>query len=121
MRGDMLHVTGWYDSVPAVRRRISPTCASGRRTSRRRPQSGRSLDSGTRWSMPTRQSVRLTSAPKHYDLLGGSAVWFDHWMKGIDNGVNKESACRLFVRAPSLDSKEKSVRSREPIGEVNTS
>ncbi|MCD6362370.1 MAG: CocE/NonD family hydrolase [Armatimonadetes bacterium] len=32
-----------------------------------------------------------------FDLTDIMLRWFDHWLKGIDNGVDREPACRYFV------------------------
>lgn len=33
----------------------------------------------------------------HIDLMGIQLDWFDHWLKGVDNGVEKELPVKIFV------------------------
>jgi putative CocE/NonD family hydrolase len=37
------------------------------------------------------------SGPVAIDYDGGQLRWFDHWLKGADNGVEKDAPVRLFV------------------------
>ncbi len=32
-----------------------------------------------------------------FDMIGIMLRWFDHWLKGIDNGVDREPPCRYMV------------------------
>src|SRR5262249_25973204 len=53
------------------------------------------------WPHAVNTSTRL--GPIEYgpqsmiDLEGLQLRWFDHWLKGIDNGVEKEPKAKLFV------------------------
>ena len=37
------------------------------------------------------------SGPVAIDYDGSQLRWFDHWLKGVDNGVNRDAPVRLFV------------------------
>ncbi len=38
------------------------------------------------------------------NLNGGDPIkWFDHWMKGVDNGIMKEPAVRYYVMGDTMD------------------
>jgi putative CocE/NonD family hydrolase len=36
------------------------------------------------------------------DLLGEHLRWYDHWLKGIDNGVDREPPVRIFVMGDNV-------------------
>jgi putative CocE/NonD family hydrolase len=37
-----------------------------------------------------------------FDLTGVQLRWFDHWLKGIDNGVERDRPVRLFVMGANI-------------------
>jgi uncharacterized protein len=43
------------------------------------------------------QRYGLLASSDGFDLTGAHMQWFDHWLKGIDNGVADEKPVRIFV------------------------
>ncbi len=39
----------------------------------------------------------LTASLDAVDLIGTHLRWFDHWLKGADNGVEQDKPVKLFV------------------------
>jgi len=92
-----LDFSGWYDHCNDTMRHLALMQANAR-------------------SDCARTQTRLVAGPWNHPGLGGREVcgidfgdqaqvdqqatvirWFDHWLKGIDNGVDREPAVRYFV------------------------
>jgi hypothetical protein len=43
------------------------------------------------------RSYGLMASANAADLVGGQLRWFDHWLKGEDNGVEQDKPVKLFV------------------------
>jgi uncharacterized protein len=43
------------------------------------------------------RSYGLLSGVEGFDLTGAQLRWFDHWLKGADNGVESDPPVRIFV------------------------
>jgi putative CocE/NonD family hydrolase len=43
------------------------------------------------------RDYRLMSSEDAIDLVGIQLRWFDHWLKGVDNGVEQDKPVKLFV------------------------
>ena len=94
-----LDFSGWYDHCNGSMRHLQLMQRRGR-------------------SERARSQTKLIAGPWNHPGLGSRAVagidfgpqaglnlpdliirWFDHWLKGIDNGVDREPAVRYFVMA----------------------
>ncbi len=93
-----LHLTGWYDIHLMCYKRFSEMRRLGRSPLARENQK---LIIG-----PWRHNVMIMD-PKEGDMDFGPEAdgsyseimcqWYDHWLKGVDNGVMREPAVKLFV------------------------
>lgn len=93
-----LHVSGWYDDVLAgtIENFINMTTRSRVREAKKRQRLligpwGHAINAA-------RTLGAIDFGPEAIvDLEGIYERWFDHWLKGIDNGVDTEPRVRLFV------------------------
>ncbi len=90
-----MHVSGWYDDV------LIGTLENFSALSRRTPSRGyQKLVIGP-WGHRTNAGRRLGDVdfgPQAViDFDGLQQRWFDRWLRGIDNGVDREPPVRLFV------------------------
>lgn len=68
---------------------------------------------------PAKGNQKLVMGPFGHGILGGKLKypsnssrqdsklafrWFDHWLKGVDNGVDREPAARYYVMGDTFDS-----------------
>ena len=93
-----LHITGWYDVHVMCYKRFGEMRRHGRSRLARQNQK---LVIG-----PWRHNVMIMD-PKEGDMDFGAEAdwsyselmchWYDHWLKGVDNGVMREPAVKLFV------------------------
>lgn len=93
-----LNVSGWYDDVL-----VGTTENYVNMTTKARTPEGKSLQwllIGP-WGHATNAGRVLGDIDfgptAVIDFLGVELRWFDHWMKGIDNGVEKEPHVHIFV------------------------
>jgi putative CocE/NonD family hydrolase len=98
----MLHVTSWYDAFQYD----GLTLFNGLRRGAMTPEArrGQKLLVGP-WAHLMPYSVPTTKGTGEIDFGSEAAIelhaiqlrWFDHWLKGADNGVLEEPSIRLFV------------------------
>jgi putative CocE/NonD family hydrolase len=90
----VLHITGWYDSWPhSVADMTYPALAKAKKSPQR-------LLVG-----PWTHGALSRSFAGEADFGAESTInflelqerWFEHWLKGVDNGVEKEAPVRIFV------------------------
>jgi putative CocE/NonD family hydrolase len=86
------HVTGWYDSW-AGRRNLNYV----ELTKRKKSPSG-FLGPWTHGGQAYTYSGIAEFGPEAaIDMNAVRLRWYDHWLKGMDNGVEKDAPVRLFV------------------------
>ena len=100
----VLQVCGWYDlyaggmmanfvgSAGTRRQRAGP-----RRTSRSSWVRGRTARPGTSPPGTTNAGDRDFGVGSLLDTRQIELAWFDHWLKGIDNGAEREAPVKIFV------------------------
>jgi putative CocE/NonD family hydrolase len=94
----ILHVAGWFDfALGANLRYFSGIQRNGRTEACRKAQR---LIVGP-WghlNIGQRQIGELDFGPEAaFDINSARLKWYDHWLKGIDNGVLAEPAVKLFL------------------------
>ena len=93
----ILHVSGWYDcwadpmiwNFQQIRKHATEPMARDHQQLMIGPwqhRLGRTL-----------KGIDYFGADSRIDTDEVSVQWFDHWLKGLDNGVNKRRAVRVFV------------------------
>ncbi|HEU4386086.1 MAG TPA: CocE/NonD family hydrolase [Anaeromyxobacteraceae bacterium] len=92
-----LNFDGWYDvfNNGAINNFVGMRMFGGTETARR----GQQLVIGPWIHLPwTRQVGELDFGPEADNPIEDLQLrWFDHWLKGADNGVDREAPVRLFV------------------------
>ena len=91
----MLHISGWYDDV-----QVGTTENFALMTKGEPAGAKQHLMIGPWGHSPL--GVRKIGdmdfgAEAQVDMDGVQRRWFDHWLKGLDNGVDREPAVRVFV------------------------
>jgi hypothetical protein len=93
-----LHVTGWYDDVlvGTLENFVNLTTRAADPTTRKQQW----LLIGP-WGHRINQTRKLGAidfgSDSLIDFRGIEARWFDHWLKGADNGVDREPHVRIFI------------------------
>jgi putative CocE/NonD family hydrolase len=93
-----LHISGWYDDVlvGTTENYVNLTTRAKEPNVRKRQWLligpwGHAVNVGTKLG-------RIDFGPQAViDLDELQLRWFDHWLKGVDNGIEKEPAVRVFV------------------------
>jgi putative CocE/NonD family hydrolase len=96
-----LHVNSWYDPTPNATLSLFNAMKENAESKRARDNqflvmspAGHCESEELRW--PTRLGRRWIGDPR-LDYWGLYIRWFDHWLKGIDNGVTSEPRIRYYV------------------------
>ncbi len=97
-RAPILHVSGWYDDVlvGTLENYVTMVTSAGD-TAARRKQHLRIGPWGHRVNAGRRLGPIDFGPDATIDFAGIQLRWFDHWLKGIDNGVETEPPVRIFV------------------------
>jgi len=88
------HVTGWYDSWALQVANLNYVALHERKKSPQRLIVGPWTHSRPNASYAGEAQFTPDAA---IDLNAFQQRWFDHWLKGIDNGVDRESPVRIYV------------------------
>lgn len=88
------HVTGWYDSWGASVANLNYVALAKAKTSLQRLIVGPWIHSHETWDYAGEAQFTPDAA---LDLGVFQRRWFDHWLKGIDNGVDREPPVRIYV------------------------
>ncbi len=88
------HVTGWYDSWSTPVANLNFVALSTAKKSLQRLIVGPWIHSSERLSYAGEAQFTADAA---LDLDNFQLRWFDHWLKGIDNGVEREAPVRIYV------------------------
>jgi hypothetical protein len=88
------HVTGWYDSWGTQVANMNYVALSRTKKSLQRLIVGPWIHSNERRSYAGEAQFTPDAA---LDLESFHLRWFDHWLKGIDNGVDREPPVRIYV------------------------
>ena len=88
------HVTGWYDSWALQVANLNYVALHERKKSPQRLIVGPWTHSRPSASYAGEAQFTPDAA---IDLNAFQQRWFDHWLKGIDNGVDRESPVRIYV------------------------
>ena len=93
----VLHVTGWYDDVGDGNfQHFLRMKSSGRTASARKNQAllvgpwPHGINASSRYGVDFGQEALI-------DLYDVQKRWFDHWLRGIDNGIAREKPVTYFV------------------------
>lgn len=96
-----LHVNSWYDPTPRSTLALFNVMRTNAESAQARDNqfllmspAGHCESEQLRW--PTRLGRRWLGDAR-FDYWGLYVRWFDHWLKGIDNGVTDEPRVRLYV------------------------
>jgi uncharacterized protein len=90
----VLHVTGWYDSWGTQVANLNYVELSKAKKSPQRLLIGPWVHGGQRLSFAGEAEFGPDAA-LDFDRL--RLRWFDHWLKGVNNGVEREAPVRIFV------------------------
>ena len=94
-----LDFSGWYDHCNGSMQHLQLMQRHGR-TERARSQTKLVAGPWNHPSLGSRTVAGFDFGPQAaLDLPDLIIRWFDHWLKGIDNGVNREPAVRYFAMA----------------------
>jgi uncharacterized protein len=88
------HVTGWYDSWGTPVANLNYVELAKRKKSSQRLIVGPWIHSRERLSYAGEAQFTADAA---LDLGAFELRWFDHWLQGVDNGVEREPPVRLYV------------------------
>jgi uncharacterized protein len=90
-------VTGWYDHVNCCILNYTGMVKNGRTE---RARKGQRLVIGP-WNHATfgeRKTGDIDFGPRAlFDMRGAMIRWFDHWLKGTQNGVDKDPPVKIFM------------------------
>jgi len=88
------HITGWYDSWGTPVANLNYVELARTKKSLQRLIIGPWIHSSERFSYAGEAQFTEDAA---LDLPAFQIRWFDRWLKGIDNGVDRESPVRIYV------------------------
>ena len=88
------HVGGWYDSWDAMTSNLNYATLAKNKKSLQRLIMGPWTHGGRQRSYAGEAEFGPEAAIKFDDF---QLRWFDHWLKGVDNGVDREPPVRIFV------------------------
>jgi uncharacterized protein len=88
------HVTGWYDSWGTQVANMNYVNLTRTKKSLQRLIVGPWIHSQERLSYAGEAQFTPDAA---LDLASFQRRWFDHWLKGVDNGVDREPPVRIYV------------------------
>jgi hypothetical protein len=88
------HTTGWYDSWGASAANLNFVELHKTKKSLQRLIVGPWIHSSENFSYAGEAQFTPDAA---LDLEAFQLRWFDHWLKGIDNGVDREPPVRIYV------------------------
>ena len=88
------HITGWYDSWGTPVANINYVLLARNKHSLQRLIIGPWIHSRERLSFAGEAQFTGDAA---LDLDGLQMRWFDHWLKGANNGVDREAPVRIYV------------------------
>jgi len=87
------HVGGWYDSWAAQTSNMSYATLAKTKHNQRLIM-GPWTHGGAEYSHAGEAEFGPTAKISYHEL---EKRWFDHWLKGIDNGADKQAPVRIFV------------------------
>jgi uncharacterized protein len=88
------HVTGWYDSWGAQVANLNFVALTKSKKSLQRLIVGPWIHSQERLTYAGEAQFTPDAS---LELGSFQRAWFDHWLKGIDNGVDREAPVRIYV------------------------
>jgi uncharacterized protein len=88
------HVSGWYDSWTLPVANLNYVTLSKEKKSPQRLIMGPWTHGGQRQSFSGEAEFGPDAV---LDFYAFHLRWFDHWLKGVDNGVERDAPVRLFV------------------------
>jgi uncharacterized protein len=88
------HVTGWYDSWGAQVANLNFVALTKSKRSLQRLIVGPWIHSQERLNYAGEAQFTPDAS---LELGSFQRTWFDHWLKGIDNGVDREAPVRIYV------------------------
>lgn len=88
------HTTGWYDSWGMSVANLNYVELRKTKKSLQRLIVGPWIHSSENLSYAGEAQFTEDSA---LDLMAFQQRWFDHWLKGVDNGVDRETPVRIYV------------------------
>lgn len=88
------HVTGWYDSWSGSVANLNYVELTKRKKSPQRLLVGPWTHGGQAYSF---SGIAEFGAEAAIDMNAVRLRWYDHWLKGVDNGVERDAPVRLFV------------------------
>jgi hypothetical protein len=88
------HVTGWYDSWSLPVANLNYPTLRAHKKSLQRLIVGPWIHSSPRLSYAGEGQFTEDAA---IDLNAFELRWFDHWLKGVDNGVDREAPVHIYV------------------------
>ena len=97
-----LHIGGWYDIFVEGNIRNYLGLKEGAKTEEAR--AGQKLVIGPWYHMPWTQAMgEMDFGPEARNRTDELALgWFDHWMRGVDNGIMDEPPIQLFVMGENV-------------------
>jgi len=92
------HITGWYDFVsPNTLQAYEGIDRAGKSTQKLMVAPWRHDQQWRDFTTVGDEDFGPQAKPGLDKMLAETDKWFDHWLKGIDNGVTKENPVNLFV------------------------
>ena len=96
------HVTGWYDSWGTPVANMNYPTLRARKKSLQRLIVGPWMHSSPNRAYAGEAEFTPDAA---IDLAAFQVRWFDHWLKGVDNGVDREAPVRIYVMGGGMRTK----------------
>jgi putative CocE/NonD family hydrolase len=100
------HVCGWYDDLTGdvLASYIEMKKRGGSQLARKNQKliMGPWIHSTEQLSISGELDFGATSSGASINVTGMHMRWFDHWLKGIDNGIMEEPRVRIFVMGDNV-------------------
>jgi putative CocE/NonD family hydrolase len=98
-----LHITGWYDpplgAVLASYTHMREKAESELARQNQKLIIGPWIHGG---GLPPNADLINLKTSATGDLAGAHLRWFDHWLKGLNNGVDREPPVRIFIMGDNI-------------------
>ncbi len=92
-----LDFSGWYDHCNGTMAHLG-LMQRHARTEAARTQTKLIINPGNHGGFGPRKFGDIDFGPQaEFDMHQIILRWFDYWLKGVDNGIDREPACRYFV------------------------
>jgi putative CocE/NonD family hydrolase len=100
------HICGWYDDLASdvVASYVEMKKRGGSQLARKNQKliMGPWIHSTEQLSVSGELDFGAVSTGTSIDVTGMHMRWFDHWLKGIDNGIMEEPRVRIFVMGDNV-------------------